>query len=61
MGLDEKFDPEKTVNLRWLNMKGRYRWLIDNETGAKVLVDTEEGKEIGRWIKSIGCPLCGKE
>ena len=56
----EKFDPEKTVNLRWLNFVGRYRWLLDNESGERVLVDVEEGKEIGRWRKTEGCPLCGK-
>lgn len=52
MGEDKKFDPEKTVSLRWL---------VDNETGERVLVDTEAGKIIGRWSKNKNCPLCGKE
>lgn len=58
--MDERFDPEKTVDMQWLNLEGRNRWLVDNETGERVLIDTQTGKIVGRWKRSEVCPLCGK-
>lgn len=51
MGVDERFDPEETVNLQWC---------IDNETGEKVLVDKINNKIVGKWSKNKICPLCGR-
>jgi hypothetical protein len=47
-----KFDPEKTVDLVWTK---------DSETGEKVLIDRKTNVEVGRWRKTLTCPLCGKE
>lgn len=33
------------------NSRVEYQWVIDSETGDRVLVDVKTSQEIGRWIK----------
>jgi len=51
MGENEKFDPEKTVDLVWTK---------DSETGERVLMDRQTNREVGRWKRGEKCSLCGK-
>jgi hypothetical protein len=51
----EGFDPDKTLE------EGQLQWVINNETGERVLVDNINNKIIGRWKTEKICPLCGKE